>query len=77
MIEGRSLGRNFVEGKLLNLKENPYRGVQEMVLRGLFQDLRMKMGGKSEYHKPCRQIFHELRRPALAPEDEPVEQLAA
>jgi hypothetical protein len=67
---GEPLGQNFVEGKLLNLKENPYRGVQEMVLRGLFMDLRMKMGGKNEYQKPRRQIFRELQRPALALEDE-------
>jgi hypothetical protein len=74
---GDPLFRYFVASKLLNMKPNPYRGHEAMVLRGLFMDLRMKMGGKNEYQKPCRQIFSELRRPALAPEDEPEEQLVA
>ena len=67
---GKPLSKNFVESKILNLKENPYKGQETMVLRSLFVDLRMKMGGKSEYQKPCRQIFHELRRPSLSMEDE-------
>jgi hypothetical protein len=67
---GKPLGQNFVDGKLLNLKENPYKGQETMVLRGLFMDLRMKMGGKNEYQKPRRQIFRELQRPALALEEE-------
>jgi hypothetical protein len=65
----------FIESKILNLKENPYRGVQESVLRGLFQDLRMKMGGGNEATKYCRQIIRALQRSEI--EDEPVEQLAA
>jgi hypothetical protein len=68
---GQPLQKNFVESKILNLKENPYRGQETMVLRGLFMDLRMKMGGKSEYQKPRRQIFHALRQPGME-EDEPV-----
>jgi hypothetical protein len=62
---GKPLQKSFVESKILNLKENPYKGEGAMLLRSLFMDLRMKMGGRQEYRKPCRQIFHELRRPAL------------
>jgi len=68
----KPLHRNFVESKILNLKENPYRGQETMVLRGLFTDLRMKMGGKNEYQKSCRQIFHALRQPEIE-EDEQTE----
>jgi len=66
---GKPLSRSFVEGKIMNLKENPYKSHETNVLRGLFTDLRMKMGGKNEYQRPCRQIFHALRGPSLALED--------
>jgi hypothetical protein len=74
---GTPLSKNFVESKILNMKENPYKGEGAMLLRGLFLDLRTKMGGKNEYRKACRQIFHELRRPALAPEDEQIADVEA
>jgi len=69
---GKPLSKNFVESKILNLKENPYKSQETMVLRGLFTDLRMKMGGKNEYQKSCRQIFHALRQPEIE-EDEQTE----
>src|SRR2546428_2245779 len=65
----KPLHPRFIEGKILNLRGNPYRGQETMVLRGLFMDLRTKMGGKNEYQKPRRQILHVLQQPGI--EDEP------
>jgi hypothetical protein len=67
---GKPLSQAFVESKILNLKVNPYKSQETMALRSLFMDLRMKMGGKSEYRKPRREIFCQLRRPALSLEDQ-------
>jgi hypothetical protein len=72
---GNPLHTRFIESKILNMKENPYRGVQELVLRGLFLDLRTKMGGGNESTKHCRHIIRALQQSEIG--DEPVEELAA
>jgi hypothetical protein len=71
---GNTLHPRFIESKLLNMKENPYRGVQELALRGLFQDLRMKKGWGNEATKYCRKLIRALQQPEV--EEEPEEQLA-
>jgi len=57
---GQPLGLKFIEGKILNMKANPYKGEEAMLLQGIFQGLRAKMGGGNTYRKYCREIFHRL-----------------
>jgi hypothetical protein len=71
---GNLLHRRFIEGKLLNLKENPYRGVNELVLRRLFMDWRTRMGEGNETQKCRRQIIRALQQSEI--DDEPNEQLS-
>jgi hypothetical protein len=56
--QGLPLSRDFIESKVLNLKANPYRESTALLLRGIFMDLRDKMG--NDYRKTCRQLFHQL-----------------
>jgi hypothetical protein len=62
--EGKPLDRSFIQSKILNLKANPYRGPDALLLRGLFMDLRKEMG--NDYQKCWREIFANLRLPGLA-----------
>jgi hypothetical protein len=57
--QGLPLERNYVESRILNLKANPHREPPALLLRGIFMDLRAKMG--NEYRRYCRELFRRLR----------------
>jgi hypothetical protein len=58
--QGQPLGKEYIESKVLNLKAKPHREPTALLLRGIFLDLRAKMG--NEYRKYCRELFHKLRQ---------------
>jgi hypothetical protein len=44
--QGIPLDRDFIGSRVLNLKANPYREPTALLLRGIFMDLRDKMGNE-------------------------------